>query len=869
MAVRRGAFVLVAGQHDLRQHSHLIQGDLAPCDVVFPAYLAHRDDIVEFPRDDNPFHESGHVESLDRFSRYPVQYQPIARRRVVLLREDLLYVLRRRELVQHLVDEGVQRPFVEVVPAAHGPGLDQPEGQRLVVFRQLRLAGVPVGRPRRVALGRRPVRHAGRQIDVRIPVHQAFGNVHALVHHRPHPVHVLPHAGEEVMDDHLGEILRQVVQQHLPVLEGDEGGEGDPVAFAVGVSRHDLGPPRSPAVVGLEPELLVGAAVPGHGVHHPLRLPGQAFEPFTVPGAEGLARCGQAMVEDAGQVGATDIHQVEAVHGRIFERIVPGQQDFEHVVEPRQKPDEPFYRAGRETGKQGAVPVAVKGAVVGAGIEVGHDRFGENPDGRASAFRRRTVPPAVPPLDVVFRVQIRRIPGQLRVEIHGHHVPMIGLRRHHEALKVLRPGMVRQRPGVVDRRFDVAVGIGLPAALAAHARGPRQAPVIVASQEVVHAAAVVEEHVADHGQAGVPDRPRLGGRRGVVRAHPRAEQHRLRIAVPDGLDHAVDGRAGKFGGPVRVFLHPGLLRGKPQAVQVVRAQRLCVGFHHGGGEPPGHRVSRVEDDLGFAAPLEGRDPDLFAGHGLVPVHEFLQLPTVRIGREPRIDRGRAHVELHAVPDTDARLPGIVEDAPQQRDALLLPVRQRHRNTQAVGRQRTDAAAVRDVAALENVEALLDQVVDPGFELLPRPPAYAAVGVLHVCEIHPPLEAGCAAVLQLAYRDGISPGNLLAFFEETATQVFFEKPVHGVQRGVGPAAGEHQAVAGGPDNVAIASQRGLGKIDGEFRGRPPDVYLARGVPEAGMRPIGTGRRWPPTRLPMSRLPMSRVPMYGQFNTAHAP
>ena len=191
--------------------------------------------------------------------------------------------------------------------------------------------------------------------------------------------------------------------------------------------------------------------------------------------------------------------------------------------------------------------------------------------------------------------------------------------------------MIRQGPGVVDRRPDVAVGIGLPAALAAHARGPRQPPVVVAPEEVVHASCVVEEHVADHGQAGVPYRPRLGGRRGVVRAHPGTEQHRVRIAVPYGLDHAVDGRMGQFGGPVRVLLHPGLFRGQPQAVEMIRAQCFRVGLYHGGGEAARHRVPRVEDDLGLAAPLQRRDPDLLAGHGLVAVHEFLELATVGVG----------------------------------------------------------------------------------------------------------------------------------------------------------------------------------------------------------------------------------------------
>ena len=231
MTVRWGGFVLVAGQADLRRHRHLVQGDLAAGDVVFPAYLAHRDDVAEFPRNLDPFHETGHVESLDRFSGHPVQDQPVTRRRVVFLGEDLLDISGRREGVQHLADEDIQRPLVEVVPAAHGTGLDEPERQSLVLSGQLGFAGVPVGRPGRVAPGRRPVRHAGRQIDVRIPVHQPLRDVLPPFHERPHPVQVLPDPGQEVVDDHLGEIPREVVEQHLPVFERDQRGEGDPVAL--------------------------------------------------------------------------------------------------------------------------------------------------------------------------------------------------------------------------------------------------------------------------------------------------------------------------------------------------------------------------------------------------------------------------------------------------------------------------------------------------------------------------------------------------------------------------------------------------------------------------------------------------------------
>lgn len=176
---------------------------------------------------------------------------------------------------------------------------------------------------------------------------------------------------------------------------------------------------------------------------------------------------------------------------------------------------------------------------------------------------------------------------------------------------------------------------------------------------------------------------------------------------------------------------------------------------------------------------------------------------------------------------------------------------------AVGRQRADAAAVRDVAALEDVEPLLDQVVDPGFELLPGPPAHAAVGVLHVRKIHPPLEPGLAVVRQFADRNGIRPRNLLAFFEETAAEMFFEQAVHGIKRRVGLPTGEHQAVVRAPDDIAVVAQDGFGEIDGEIRRRPPDVYPARGVSRIGMRSNGAG--W---RLSVRHL------KYGQFNTAHA-
>ena len=292
---------------------------------------------------------------------------------------------------------------------------------------------------------------------------------------------------------------------------------------------------------------------------------------------------------------------------------------------------------------------------------------------------------------------------------------------------------------------------------------------------------------------------------------------------------------GQFGRPVGVLLHPGLLRGQPQAVEMVGAQRFRVGCHHGGGEPPGHRVPRVEDDLGLAAPLQRRDPDLLSAHGLVPVHELLELASVRVGGETGIHRGRAHVELHPVPDPDAGLPGIVEDPPQQRDARLLPVGQLHRNSQLVGGQRDDTAAIGDVAAFQDVETFLDQVVNPGPELVPRPPAHAAVGVLHVREVHPPFEAGPAVVLQVADRDRLSMGNLLAFFEETATEMFFEQAVHGIERGVGPATGEHQRVTGAMDDIPIVTQGGFREVDVEFGGCPADVYPAGIVLAIRMRP----------------------------------
>jgi len=85
--------------------------------------------------------------------------------------------------------------------------------------------------------------------------------------------------------------------------------------------------------------------------------------------------------------------------------------------------------------------------------------------------------------------------------------------------------------------------------------------------------------------------------------------------------------------------------------------------------------------------------------------------------------------------------------------------------------------------------------------------------------------------------------LLAFFEKTASEMFFEQPVHGIKRGVGAAAREHQAVPGAPDDVAIVSQGGFGEVDAEFRGRPSDVHPAGFFIVADRGSTGPVRQWP--------------------------
>ena len=81
-----------------------------------------------------------------------------------------------------------------------------------------------------------------------------------------------------------------------------------------------------------------------------------------------------------------------------------------------------------------AVPVPVKRSVVCTGIEMAHDRICKQPDRRPGLFRRIAITPPVPCLHVIIGIHMGRIPGQFDVEVHGHHISMVGLRRNHKTL---------------------------------------------------------------------------------------------------------------------------------------------------------------------------------------------------------------------------------------------------------------------------------------------------------------------------------------------------------------------------------------------------------------------------------------------------
>ena len=269
----------------------------------------------------------------------------MVRRHIIFLGEDVVEVIRRRVHIEQIGNQGRQGAFVEGILTTHRTFFDEAQRHRFVFLSEFRFARVSVWRPGGVTLGRGPVRNAGRQVDVRAAIHQPAGYVFSLLQVVPHFLYIVLHTRQEIVDDHLCEVFRKVVQEHLPVFQGNKRRKRDPVALAVFMTWYNLRPASRLVVVCFESELLVGAATASHRVHDLFYLAGMCFKSGPVLSSECFSRTSQTIIEDTGQIGPAQVDQVETIHGRIFELIMGREQDFEYLKQRRKKTHEAFDRA--------------------------------------------------------------------------------------------------------------------------------------------------------------------------------------------------------------------------------------------------------------------------------------------------------------------------------------------------------------------------------------------------------------------------------------------------------------------------------------------------------------------------------------------
>ena len=177
-----------------------------------------------------------------------------------------------------------------------------------------------------------------------------------------------------------------------------------------------------------------------------------------------------------------------------------------------------------------------------------------------------------------------------------------------------------------------------------------------------------------------------------------------------------------------------------------------------------------------------------------------------------------------VPTADATHTGVIKQPPHHGQVLFLPGGELNLYAEPGSGQRLYAGVACQPAYFTGVNPCLDQPIEPLFPLFFAVPPMATVGGK--------MGHALVAPLKLRFADIVQPTDgyrwlrryLVPVFEKTASEMPGQQMVDGVEARIGLDSDQCDICPNGFNNIAVKTQRLLGKIEFGHRSRTTDIDI---------------------------------------------